>query len=190
MLLDSLGKAVVPTSFGAIKQSARVSLLPKYYGGISNTISYKGFQFDFLIQFVYQMGAKDMYYTNTNVAPGTFASGQSNQPVSVLNHWQKPGDNTTIARYNSNYSLTVWPLYSDAAYSYAAGSYIRLKNASLSWQLPNAWSKSVHLQTARLYFRGQNLATITGYKGLDPETRSVSTLPPLQMWTVGAKIEL
>jgi TonB-linked SusC/RagA family outer membrane protein len=189
LVLDTLGK---PTSNspGSKAQNAKVSLLPKYYGGISNTISYKNFQLDFLIQFVYQMGAKDMYYTNPNTPPGTFASGKSNQPVSVLNRWQKPGDNATVGRYNSNYSLTIWPPSTNEGYSYAAGSYIRLKNASISWQLPDTWSKRAHLQTTRLYFRGQNLATISGYKGLDPETRSISTLPPLQMWTVGAKIEL
>lgn len=191
MLLDTLGKAVVPGSFGAIKQSARVSLLPKYYGGLSNSISYKGFQLDFLIQFVYQIGSKDNYYFNeASTPPGAFSNGNGNQPVGVLNRWQKPGDNAAIGRYNSDYSLTILPPYSDGGYSYAAGSYIRLKNVSLSWQLPDAWSKRAHLQTAKLYFRGQNLATITGYKGLDPETRSVGTLPPLQMWTVGARIEL
>jgi hypothetical protein len=190
MLVDTLGKSQVPTSFGSIAQSAKVSLLPKYYGGISNTISYKGFQLDFLFQFVYQMGSKDNYYVGASDPPGSFNNGQSNQPVTVLNRWQKPGDKATIGRYNSDYSLTIWPPSTDEGYNYAAGSYIRLKNLSLSWQLPNAWSKKAHLQTARIYFRGQNLVTITGYKGLDPETRSISTLPPLQMWTVGAKIEL
>jgi TonB-linked SusC/RagA family outer membrane protein len=192
LLIDSTGKIVDPTvSSSALKQSAMVSLLPKFYGGISNTISYKGFQLDFLFQFVYQVGSKDMYYSNTNVPPGVFNRGLSNQPVTALNHWQKPGDDATLGRYTTNTSFTIWPYYySNEGYSYAAGSYIRLKNASLSWQFPNTWSKKAHLQSARLYFRGQNLATITGYKGLDPETKSISTLPPLQMWTVGVKIEL
>jgi TonB-linked SusC/RagA family outer membrane protein len=186
MILDVNGN---PTLGGAI-QSEKISLLPQYYGGISNSISYKGFQLDFLIQFVYQMGAKDMYYTNLTARPGSFVNGSSNQAISLLNRWQKPGDNAIIQRYNSDFSLSILATNTDEGYSYAAGSYIRLKNVSLSWQLPDAWSKKAHLQTARLYFHGQNLATITGYKGLDPETRSVSTLPPLQMWTVGAKIEL
>jgi TonB-dependent starch-binding outer membrane protein SusC len=190
--LDTFGKPIYyPNNANGSDYTAKVSLLPKYYGGINNTISYKGFQLDFLFQFVYQMGSKDMYYTNqVGVPPGGFAGGLSNQPITALNHWQKPGDNAPIGRYNSDYSLSIWPTQSDAAYSYAAGSYIRLKNASLSWQLPDTWSKSAHLQTARIYFRGQNLATITGYKGLDPETRDISTLPPLQIWTVGAKVEL
>jgi hypothetical protein len=85
----------------------------------------------------------------------------------------------------------MWPYnYTSEGYSYAAGSYIRLKNLSLAWKLPKALLNSACLQNAQIYFRGQNLATITGYKGLDPETRSLTTLPPLQMWTVGVKIEL
>jgi TonB-linked SusC/RagA family outer membrane protein len=190
MLIDSLGKAVVPTSFGSIKQSEKVSLLPKYYGGMTNTISYKGFQLDFLIQYVYQMGSKDNYYFNSNVPPGAFNPSYSNQPISVLTRWQKPDDNAAMGRYNSDYSLPILPPYTDAGYSYATGSYIRLKNLSLSWQLPKEWYRKTNLRNAQIYFRGQNLITITGYNGLDPETRSLTTLPPLQMWTVGAKIEL
>jgi hypothetical protein len=192
-LFDSTGKAIDPNvDFSSLKQSTKISLLPKFYGGISNTISYKGFQLDFLFQFVYQMGSTDLFYYNGVTVPGRFGAGSSNQPVRIVdNHWQKPGDVATVGKFTTG-GMTIWPSsnFSDAGYSYSAGSYVRLKNASLSWQLPDAWSKKAHLQTARIYFRGQNLATITGYKGLDPETRSISTLPPLQMWTVGAKIEL
>jgi TonB-linked SusC/RagA family outer membrane protein len=188
MLLDTIGNPVIP-NYDAVAQSAKSSLLPKYYGGLSNTISYKGFQLDFLFQFVYQLGSNDLYYWNSQTRPGAFSSRASNQPVSVINHWQKPGDDAIVGRYTTSSSFPILPIFSDEGYSYAAGSYIRLKNISLSWQLPDAWSKRAHLQTARIYFRGQNLATITGYKGLDPETRSIGTLPPLQMWTVGAKIE-
>lgn len=190
MLIDSAGKPSL-TSFSS-KQSEMVSLLPKYYGGMSNTIAYKGIQLDFLFQFVYQMGTKDLYYFNGLSGPGEFGAGSGNQPDRIVNnHWQKPGDVVGIGRFTTN-GMTIWPWsnYSNEGFSYAAGSYLRLKNVSLSWQLPDAWSKKAHLQTARIYFRGQNLATITRYTGLDPETRSISTLPPLQMWTVGAKIEL
>jgi hypothetical protein len=188
-LLDFNGNPTANPS-GLTDQVVLLSTLPKYYGGLSNTISYKSFQLDFLFQFVYQLGAEDMRYSNSILPPGTFYNGNSNQPVTVLNRWQKQGDIATIARYNSNYTLIVRPPTTNEGFSYTAGSYIRLKNASLSWQLPKAWSNGAHLQNAQIYFRGQNLMTITGYKGLDPETRSISTLPPLQMWTVGAKVEL
>jgi hypothetical protein len=45
------------------------------------------------------------------------------------------------------------------------------------------------MQSATVYFRGENLATLTKYKMLDPESQSNSTLSPLQMWTIGAKLD-
>ncbi len=44
-------------------------------------------------------------------------------------------------------------LISDAAYSDA--SYLRLKNLSLSWELPTGWKKIAHLQRCRIYMQGQ-----------------------------------
>jgi hypothetical protein len=44
------------------------------------------------------------------------------------------------------------------------------------------------MQQARLYIQAQNLFTITGYKGLDPETQSASVLPPLRVITFGAQV--
>lgn len=166
-----------------------ISTLTNWYGGLQNSITYKGFQLDILFQFVRQRGPRQLYYYNENVVPGQFGYGASNQPITVLNRWQKQGDNATFARYNSNGSLIPWPSASDVWYSYEA-SYIRLKNMSLSWQLPSTWLQKMRVQNGRLYFRGQNLATITKFTGLDPETRSTSTLPPLQLWTVGMQIEL
>ncbi|MBO9572968.1 MAG: hypothetical protein J7497_12300, partial [Chitinophagaceae bacterium] len=77
----------------------------------------------------------------------------------------------------------------DGYFSWDA-SYIRLKNVSLSWEIPGNWCNKMHLQSGTLYFRGQNLATITRYTGLDPETQNSSTLPPLQVWTAGITIVL
>jgi hypothetical protein len=166
-----------------------ISTLPRFYGGFQNSISWKGFQLDLLFQFVRQEDAKNLYFLNDNRHPGSFASGSSNQPVTVLNRWQKPGDIVTHARYNSDETLIPWPTASDAGYSYAA-SYIRLKNLSLSWQLPSSWLKEVRLQNAKIYLQGQNLATITNYTGLDPETKLSSILPPLRIMTVGLQVEL
>lgn len=166
---------------------ALVSTLTKYYGGIENTISFKGVQLGFLVQFVHKMGPRDLYWWNGSLYPGSFSSGSSNQPVTVLNRWQKPGDNTSIAPFSTGfYSLGV--IYSDAAYNYDA-SFIRLKNVSLSWQLPAALLKKAKLQNVHLYANAQNLVTITRYTGLDPENMNFQSLPPLRMITTGIQVE-
>ncbi|MCS3800133.1 SusC/RagA family TonB-linked outer membrane protein [Niastella sp. OAS944] len=161
------------------------------YGGFQNTISYKAFQLDFLFQFIRRRGPKQLYYSNGNYRPpGTFSWDAANQPVTLVNrHWQKPGDQAEFARYNSDETLLVYPPFTDIGYSFDA-SYIRLKNVSLSWQIPSRWRHKAHLENAQVYFRSQNLITITKFTGLDPETQNITSLPPLTVWTIGVKLEL
>lgn len=183
LLIDSLGN---PTTGSGILQNVFVNTLTKFYGGLQNSITYKGFQLDFLFQFVRQKGPRQLYYYNESLNPGVFYRNVANQPVTVLSRWQKPGDLATASSYTNNV-ISMFPSLSDAWYTNDA-SYIRLKNVSLSWQLPANWLSTIHLESGRLYFQGQNLATITKFTGLDPESQSVLSLPPLQMWTVGAQI--
>jgi TonB-linked SusC/RagA family outer membrane protein len=166
-----------------------ISNLPRLYGGWTNSINYKGFQLDVLVQIVRKKGSRDLYYYNGVLPPGQFSWGNSNQLVSVLNHWQKSGDNAKTGIYSPDGNINNTYLNnSDAWYTYDA-SYIRLKNLSLSWQLPGGWLQKTHLKNARLYVHGQNILTKTKYSGLDPETMSSESLPPLRMWTIGGQIE-
>jgi len=156
-----------------------VNTFPEFYGGFQNAIHYHQFELDFLFQFTKQKGPNYAF----GFVPGTF---NTNQPIYVLSRWQKPGDITTIQRYNADYGLVGQYFNatgSDAAYSDA--SYIRLKNVSLSWQFPEELIHSVHLKTCRINLQAQNLLTITKYKGLDPENESPYALPPLRMITAG-----
>lgn len=164
-----------------------LSMQPEYYGGIVNTINYKSLTLDFLFQFIKQRGVRSSHFSSATSRPGIFSRGEGNQPVSVLDRWQKPGDITSIARFTHNLPPSILT-QSDGYYSYDA-SFLRLKNVSLSWHLPQSLLKKAHLQNGSIYFRGQNLATITNFTGLDPETQG-NVLPPLQTWTVGFKITL
>jgi hypothetical protein len=49
------------------------------------------------------------------------------------------------------------------------GSYLRLKNITLSYTLPKKWMQKIQLENARISFSCENVATITGYSGFDPE---------------------
>jgi hypothetical protein len=96
-----------------------------------------------------------------------------------------------MQRYSSTFSALVSTPYanvvnSDAGYTYDA-SYVRLRNVSLSFQLPSAWQQKMHLANARIFVQGQNLLTITKYIGLDPESGS-TVIPPLRTITVGGQL--
>lgn len=160
--------------------------MPELYGGFQNTFRYKGFTLDILFSFVKQKGRNYLY--------GTGAAGvKQNQPRDVLNSWQKPGDDAPVQRYVTvwnftNYFPTFYLMQSDAMYGEA--SYIRLKNLNVSFDIPERIVKRIKMQNARLYIQGQNLLTITDYKGLDPENRSSSLLPPLRIITTGIQLSL
>ncbi|HWW40359.1 MAG TPA: hypothetical protein VNZ46_13670, partial [Pedobacter sp.] len=163
---------------------------PKFYGGVQNSFSYKGFQLDFLFSFVKQIGQNPAFGIGVSTAGS--GQGRGNQLVSLLDRWKKPGDISTIQKFTTNRfdvdQAFQKAIYSDAAWTDA--SYIRLKNVSLSWQLPGNWRKGAHLKNCSLFVQGQNLWTLTNYIGLDPETKSSTTLPPLRVVTIGLKVTL
>jgi hypothetical protein len=167
---------------------------PKFYGGIENMIQFKGFELDVLFQFTKQI--KRNYFFGSQ--PGRFSSlasgslGSNNQPIWILDRWQKPGDNATIQKYSNSYPIGILAPFNSmtqADVSYADASYIRLRNISLYWEIPGNWKQKTHLQNAKVYVQGQNLFTITGYKGMDPETGFLG-LAPLRVITVGVQITL
>jgi hypothetical protein len=55
-----------------------------------------------------------------------------------------------------------------------SGSYLRVQNVSLGWNLPSSWLHKIKLTRLKVYASGQNLYTFTKYKGLDPEIGSMN----------------
>lgn len=166
-----------------------INPFPKYYGGIKNNLSYKGIELDFLFQFVKQNAPRTFYYYNGNRTPGNFAAGRSNQPITVLNRWQDKGENAEIARYTTK-TLTTWPAFSDIYYSYDC-SFIRLKNVSIAWTLPNKLTNKT-ISNGRVFIQGQNILTISKFPGLNPEspTGNQIFLPALRVITIGFQASL
>lgn len=171
---------------GLINQDDRQlirSLDPEYYGGLSNSFSYKRLELDFLFQFVKQTAGN--YLNGTSVFPGI----SSNIPRNLLQDvWHEPGDEASIQRLTTGLNFPVLLGFfnyrnSDAAYSDA--SFVRLKNVSLSYQLSEKWVKGFN---GRIYIQGQNLLTFTDYFGLDPENQSLSSLPPLKTISLGVQL--
>ena len=143
------------------------NIMPKFYGGINNSFSYKGASLSFLFQFVKQEGP--------GLAYGPLAAnlgGMSNFDTSVLNRWRKPGDITDIPRASTLTSSLAYTRYtSNYRYSTAAwedASFIRLKNVALSYDI-SKWTEKISIKRANVSFNAQNLITWTSFRGLDPE---------------------
>ncbi|MFD2872004.1 SusC/RagA family TonB-linked outer membrane protein [Mucilaginibacter ximonensis] len=156
----------------------------KYYGGFENTFSYHGIDLSFLVQFVKQTGRRSSQF----LIPGNFNAN----PLSyALDAWQKPGDIAEYQKYTqgSTPALIARANLLSSDYMITDASFIRLKNISLAYSMPQNWLKKAHLQNLRVYLQCQNLFTITRYQGFDPETQGLS-LPPLKMITAGIQLTL
>jgi len=166
---DANGDGII-TSIGDRQTIADLS--PKYLGGLQNQLKYKGIQLDFLFQFVKQQ--------NFGAIPGVPGTAV-NQLASVSNSAsQQPytaGANGDVINAYYRYGL------SDGALQDA--SYIRLKNVSLTYDLPTTLTKGLRCQ---LYLQGQNVLTFTKFNYGDPEFKFSRYLPPLKVFTVGAKL--
>jgi TonB-linked SusC/RagA family outer membrane protein len=158
-----------------------------YYGGFQNNFRYKGFELDFLWQFVKQTGRNYLYYSTT-VVPGSLG----NQPIYVLDRWQKPGDVTTVQRFTQKAGTSPYLAFANGKskgdITISDASFVRLKNISLSYYLPSALLKKIHVQDIKIYLESQNLFTITDYKGIDPENSGTGSLPPLRMLAAGIRL--
>nr|WP_315142834.1 SusC/RagA family TonB-linked outer membrane protein [uncultured Flavobacterium sp.] len=153
-------------------------LNPQFFGGLQNQLRYQNWQLDFLFQFVKQ---QNYDIPKTLAVAGTM----TNQSSDVLEHWQTSGDKGPSQIYTSGANGVAV----NALYQYAASdagitdaSFIKLKNVSLNYKFPERWLKNVNC-TATL--EGQNLLTITPFKGSDPEFVGVGFLPPLRIITAG-----
>lgn len=161
---------------------------PRFYGGLQNSLSYRGISLDFFFSFTKRSTTdKATYALRNELYPGTFQGGGANQTKSVLNRWKQPGDKASIQLYSAGNDINAnYIRYSDAII--VDGSFIKLKNVALSWQIPLIWRKALHFQSGRVFMNAQNLFTISKYNGLDPETGL--SLPPLRTITFGVQIIL
>lgn len=164
-------------SFPEDRQSV-VDFNPQYFGGLQNVLSYRRLKLDFLFQFVKQDTRS--YYNGV--------TGQmSNQPQSAAVSWTKPGDIASQQIYTSGYNgdaVTANYLFRQSTGSITDGSFIRLKNVALSYDLP----LSLKSTQCQIILQGQNLLTFTKYKDGDPEFIGSRSLPPLKIITAGIQL--
>lgn len=128
---------------------------PDFTLGLSNSFSFKGF--DLNIFFQGSVGG-DIY----NLTAVQLFNGDSNALTDVLNSWTPDNTNTDIPRAAIRGRERSSRFVED-------GSYLRLKNVALGYNLPLGVMQKLGLSSARLSVSAQNLLTFTGYSGLDPE---------------------
>ncbi|MEI9919880.1 MAG: TonB-dependent receptor [Bacteroidota bacterium] len=162
-MYEDLNKdGVINNSDGVVIGNAQ----PKFFGGITNTLAYKGFDISILFNFSY--GNSILNLTKSNLVN----NGKTilyNQMREALDRWQKPGDITNVPKYELNNTFNSY----QSNRFLEDGSYLRLKNVSFGYNIPPALINRFKVSKIRVYVTGTNLWTWTKYDGSDPE---VSTL--------------
>lgn len=136
---------------------------PKFFGGWTNTFTYKNFSLSFLMQF--SCGGEAVYSNLGEEIVGIL--GQSVGRELYGNTW-------TPERTDAKYARLV---AGSMSYNYQTNdrfvfdtSYLRMKNVTLSYSLPKAWISKLYVSNASLFVTATNLFTVTQWPGLDPET--------------------
>lgn len=137
---------------------------PRFIFGMNNTFSYKGIYLSIFLQGV---AGNDIFNANRIYQEGMAVA--QNQTTAVLDRWSPDYTNTTMPRavFNDpNKNTRVSDRFVED------GSYLRIKNVTLGYNLPANLISHARLQSARIYLSGQNLFTFTNYTGFDPEVNT------------------
>jgi TonB-linked SusC/RagA family outer membrane protein len=156
-----------------------------WYGGISTTISYKGFDLSGQLNFFLQ---RQMYNNDrNNVTNPTYYF--DNMSVDVLREWKTAGDITDVPRPTATggnaYQTQTTRFLEDA-------SFWRLRNITLGYTFSTDLLSKIKIRSARFFVQGQNWWTSTRFKSFDPEMTGSSLTgaqyPALVQTTVGLSI--
>lgn len=167
LLADDKGEYIVvgrlkTSNYGNATRYLKDSSLPDLYGGITNTFYYKNF--DLSLFFYFSVGGKvvDTNYASLMQA-GAGANGL-NWSVDILDRWTPENTGASVPKVTSE--TNYWSSGS-TRFLYDA-SYLRLRNVTLGYKLPERIISKAGLKSVRIYLKGDNLFTLTKHKGLDP----------------------
>lgn len=160
---------------------------PDFTYGMTNTLSYKGLSLSFLIQGSY---GNDIFNASRIETEGMYDG--KNQSIRVVDRWRRPGMISTIPK--AGYDLRI------SDYFVEDGSFLRLKDLTLSYDFAKSILKKSGITRLQPYFTASNLLTLTNYMGFDPEVNQWGnsgtvqgvdwgTYPQTRSFIVGVNIE-
>jgi TonB-dependent starch-binding outer membrane protein SusC len=162
------------------------TLLAPYYGGLSNTFSYKGLSLNVLFNYEY-----GRYATDGQVNFLRESTGRINFLTDIYqNRWTTPGQLTSVPRQN----LSTEAKSSGSATgtrTFFKADYIRLRNLELAYNLPTRVISRLKLNNARFYVQGTNLWTYSDWFSYDIEfvgTTTTGIIPQTRNVTVGIQV--
>ncbi|MBC7387568.1 MAG: TonB-dependent receptor [Opitutaceae bacterium] len=178
--------------------------LPDFFGGITNNFSYKGLDLGVFFQYssgndIYNLAAEGLGGYQSLGANVSSTSPATNIFQEVYDQRWTPSN--TTAKYPRAVGGVRGTFNTQRSSRYLEdGSYLRLKNITLGYQLPKSFLNKLKVANARLFITGQNFLTFTNYTGFDPEATSSfgventgvdqGSIPQFKTYTFGINIGL
>lgn len=162
---DLNGDGVVDTK----DQQVLGSPIPKFMYGINLGATYHNFDLNVVLS-----GVQGVQIGNNLESSLEFAGTGHNASTAILNRWEKPGDNALLPRAGQDATGSGNLRPSD--FFIQNGAYLRSRNVTLGYTFTKSSLQSFSgnvLTSLRLYVAAENLFTITGYKGYDPELSTI-----------------
>ncbi|HSK11652.1 MAG TPA: SusC/RagA family TonB-linked outer membrane protein, partial [Phnomibacter sp.] len=142
---------------------------PNIFGGFGFDVSWKGISLN--TQFNYQFGSSAYNNERNNIENPDYY--WDNMNADLLGEWQRPGDITNIPRPGNAYFSGTTRFLED-------NSFVRLRNITLSYNLPTNLVGKANLRNVTLYASGTNLLTWTNWRSRDPEFAQSGSLTGAQ----------
>ena len=135
--------------------------VPVHSGSWNNVLRYKDFEFSALIIFDAGHKLRSSRVPSINMGDGRIVATDK----SIVDRWQKPGDQTDVPRLLFANDKTNYNTYRSELWAYSDkfvcnASNIRLNNLSLAYRVPAQWCKKVYLSNARVQFNVENVGVL------------------------------
>ncbi len=181
-----IGSDTLTTDVNNAKYGYNGSAIPDLFGGLSTTLSYKGFALN--LMFTYQIGGLVLDYNyQSAMSSGTYGTGMS---TDILQRWQQPGDQTNVPRMDasqtSNFNATSSRWLTDA-------SYFNMRYATISYNLPSKILNNWGVSMFKIYLSGENLFLANARKGMNVQQQFNGTtyngFTPSRILTLGLNLK-
>ncbi len=154
-----------------------------YFGGFGSALSFKGFELNAFFSFV--NGNKIFNNDKNNVINPSYYF--DNLAIDNLREWRNPRDITDVPKFDDVYR-------SGTTRFVESGDFLRLRNATFSYQIPNKLLEKVKISNAKIFVQGQNIYTWHSFQGYDPEiaggVNNGAQYPALRTFTFGLNFGL
>ncbi|MDX2432490.1 MAG: TonB-dependent receptor [Bacteroides sp.] len=187
VLIDQSGNGSIAYGGGNEDRTITGRPLPKFFGGITNTFAYKGFDLSIFFQFVFgndlynaTRQTLDDYQVASGLSVGVNGTSEAFEGRFLQADVRDDEDNVLWERNihtknpTTNYSGNNIDQREGHNGWVEDGSYLRLKTLTFGYSFPKKWLRKIHLTNARIYFSSNNLWTLTNYSGFDPEVSTIT----------------